>query len=92
MAKLDSNPRGLHHFYAVAFSEGPPADGVYFNPRKVAAAPTHKVEYYDFGKQLAGDLWISCMYRDTSQVIAKKIDPKPVRCRVTYDPATDCDR
>jgi hypothetical protein len=82
---FDSSPHGVHHFYAVAFSEGPPSERVYFNPREVAATATRKVEYYEFGNQLTGDLWISCMYRDSSLVVIKKIDPKPVSCRITYD-------
>jgi len=86
---FDSNASGLHHFYAVAFSQGPPSELVYFNPKDVIKTATSKVERYDFGTEVAGDLWISCLYRDTSQILARRLDPKPTACRVSYDRDTN---
>jgi hypothetical protein len=83
---FNANPRGIHHFYGVAFSQGPPADLVYFNPRKIATQGNVKTEFYDFGTQIAGELWISCLFRDTSQIVAKPIEPKPTKCQVAFDP------
>jgi hypothetical protein len=82
---FNGNFREVHHFYGVAFSQGPPADLVYLNPRKATSKTKGKVEVYDFGSQIQGDLWISCQYRDTSQIIAHRLDPKPLKCQVVYD-------
>jgi hypothetical protein len=76
----------VHHFYGVAFSQGPPGDLVYLNPRKTVSKGPGKVEIYDFGSEIAGDIYISCLYRETSQVITKRVEPKPVQCKVSYDP------
>jgi hypothetical protein len=83
----DTSLKGSHHFFDVAFSEGPPEKLVYQTPSKSTATKTKKSDVYDFSS-VSDDVWISCLYRDTSQSLTRNLAKKFSRCEVTYDEKT----
>lgn len=83
----DNSVKGVHHLYGAAFSEGPPENLVYQAPSGGTKTKRSKVEVYDFSA-ISDDVWISCLYRDTSQTLTQKLPKKFSRCEVAYDEKT----
>lgn len=83
----DNSVKGIHHFYGAGFSEGPPEKLVYQAPSGTSRTKRSRVDVYDFSS-IADDVWISCLYRDTSQSLTQKLPKKFSRCEVTYDEKT----
>jgi len=83
----DNSVKGVHHFYGVAFSEGPPEKLVYQVPASSNKTKDSRVDVFDL-TSTSEDVWISCLYRDTSQSLTQKLAKKFSRCEVTYDPRT----
>ena len=83
----DNSVKGKHNFYGVAFSEGPPENQVYQVRTKTMEGPRSKTAVYDFS-QVSDDIWVSCLYRDTSQSLTRKLPQKFARCEVAYDPTS----
>jgi len=83
----DNSVKGAHHFYGVGFSEGPPEKLVYQAASKSTRTKRTKVDVYDFSA-ISEDVWISCLYRDTSQSLTQKLPKRFSRCEVTYDEKT----
>jgi hypothetical protein len=83
----DSSYKGMHPFYDIAFSEGPPEKLVYRNPTHSTKTKLKRMDAYEFA-QVSEDMWISCLYRDTSQTLTRKLEKKFSRCEVSYDPKT----
>ena len=83
----DTSLNGIHHFFDVAFSEGPPEKLVYQTPTKSTATKVKRVDVYDLSS-ISDDVWISCLYRDTSQSLTRKLEKKFARCDVAYDEKT----
>jgi hypothetical protein len=85
-------------FYGVSFSDGPPKKRVFLVPSKTIRSGNVTEEIYDFKAANVSNVWLLCLYRDTSTAISRRIDGVG-RCRVTYDPKTgfrsvkavDCD-
>jgi hypothetical protein len=83
----DNSVKGIHHFYGAGFSEGPPEKLVYQAPSSSNRTKRSKVDVYDFSS-ISEDVWISCLYRDTSQSLTQKLPKKFSRCEVAYDEKT----
>jgi len=83
----DTSLKGTHHFFDVAFSEGPPEKLVYQTPSKSTTTKIKRVDVYDLFS-IADDVWISCLYHDTSQSLTRKLEKKFSRCEVAYDEKT----
>jgi len=83
----DTSHEGIHHFYDIAFSEGAPERLVYQTPSNSTSTKRKKVDVYDFTR-FTDDIWISCLYRDTSQSLTRKLERKFSRCEVAYDEKT----
>lgn len=83
----DNSVKGVHHFYGVGFSEGPPEKLVYQAASNTTRTKRSKVDVYDFSS-ISEDVWISCLYRDTSQSLTQKLPKKFSRCEVAYDEKT----
>ena len=83
----DNSVKGVHHFYGVGLSEGPPENLVYQAPSNTTRTKRTKVEVYDFSS-ISEDVWISCLYRDTSQSLTQRLPKKFARCEVAYDEKT----
>ena len=83
----DNSVKGIHHFYGVAFSGGPPENLVYQAHSSSTRTKRSKVDVYDLSS-VSDDVWISCLYRDTSQSLTQKLPKRFSRCEVTYDAKT----
>jgi hypothetical protein len=83
----DNSVKGIHHFYGAGFSEGPPEKLVYQAPSSSTRTKRTKVDVYDFSS-ISDDVWISCLYRDTSQSLTQKLARRFSRCEVAYDEKT----
>jgi hypothetical protein len=83
----DSSRNGIHHFYGVGFSEGPPEKLVHQAPSSSTKTKKSKVDTFDLSS-VSDDVWISCLYRDTSQSLTQKLPKKFLRCEVAYDEKT----
>jgi hypothetical protein len=79
--------KGVHHFYGVGFSEGPPEKLVYQVASSSTKTKKSRVDVFDFSA-ISEDVWISCLYRDTSQALTQKLAKKFARCEVAYDEKT----
>jgi hypothetical protein len=84
----NSSVNGVHHFYGVGFSEGPPESLVFRTPVKTVATRQKKSETFDFSSGLTAEIWLSCFYRDTAMSLAMKMPEKFSRCEVAYDEKT----
>lgn len=84
----NGSANGVHHFYGVGFSEGPPENLVFRTPVKTVATKQKKLEAFDFTSGLTGEIWISCFYRDTAMSVTMKMPEKFSRCEVAYDRKT----
>jgi hypothetical protein len=83
----DNSVKGIHHFYGAGFSEGPPEKLVYQAPASSTRTKRSKVEVYDFSA-ISDEVWISCLYRDTSQSLTQKLPKRFSRCELAYDEKT----
>ena len=83
----DNSVNNIHHFYGIGFSEGPPEKLVYQVPTTKTKTNKSRVEVFDF-TAVSDDVWISCLYRDTSQSLTQKLPKKFSRCEVAYDERT----
>lgn len=83
----DNSVKGIHHFYGAGFSEGPPEKLVYQAPSSSTRTKRSKVDVYDFSS-ISEDVWISCLYRDTSQSLTQRLPKRFSRCEVAYDEKT----
>jgi len=83
----DNSVNNIHHFYGIGFSEGPPEKLVYQVPTTKTKTNKGRVEVFDF-TAVSDDVWISCLYRDTSQSLTQKLPKKFSRCEVAYDERT----
>jgi hypothetical protein len=83
----DNSVKGVHHFYGVGFSEGPPEKLVYQVASSSTKTKKSRVDVFDFSA-ISEDVWISCLYRDTSQALTQKLAKKFARCEVAYDEKT----
>jgi hypothetical protein len=83
----DTSMKNVHHFYGVAFSEGPPEKLVYQVPTTKTKTNKSRVDVFDL-TSVSEDVWLSCLYRDTSQSLTQKLPKKFARCEVTYDART----
>lgn len=84
----DTSVGGVHHFFEVEFSEGPPEKLVFRTPSKSTATRLKKVDVYDFSSGLTDEIWVSCLYRNTALSLTKKLPEKFSRCEVSYDEKT----
>src|SRR5579884_2000657 len=71
----DNSVKGLHHFYGIGFSEGPPEELVWQAPASSTKTNKSRVDTYDL-TAISQDVWISCLYRDTSQSLTQKLPKK----------------
>jgi hypothetical protein len=83
----DNSVKGIHHLYGVGFSEGPPEKLVYQAPSRSTRTKKARVDVFDFAA-ISEDVWISCLYRDTSQALTQKLPKKFSKCEVAYDEKT----
>lgn len=83
----DTSQQSTHNFYDIGFSEGPPEKLVFQNPSKSTSTKLKKVDQYDFTR-FKEDIWIFCLYRDTSQSLTRKLEKRFSRCEVAYDEKT----
>lgn len=83
----ETNVNGVHHFYGIGFSEGHPEKLVYQVPASSNKTKKSRVDVFDF-TSISDDVWISCLYRDTSQSLTQKLPKKFSRCEVAYDART----
>jgi hypothetical protein len=84
----DTSIKGSHNFFDVGFSEGPPEKLVFRTPSKSTVTKKSKLEVYDLSSGVSGELWISCIYRDTALSLTRRLPEKFSRCEVAYDPST----
>jgi hypothetical protein len=84
----DTSAAGVHHFFDVGFSEGPPEKLVFRTPSKSTATKLKKLDVYDFSSGVTDEIWISCLYRDTALSVTRKLPGKLSRCEVSYDEKT----
>jgi len=83
---FDRNASALYGFFDVAFSEGPPQERVFLTPSKRERSRTRRVDTYEFAAAGITNVWLSCLYHDTSMALSRRIDGSPAQCRVSYDP------
>jgi len=83
----DNSVKNIHHFYGIGFSEGPPEKLVYQVPTATTKTNKSRVDVFDFNA-VSDEVWISCLYRDTSQSLTQKLPKKFSRCEVAYDEKT----
>ncbi|MGO9413426.1 MAG: STY0301 family protein [Spirochaetia bacterium] len=84
----DLNGSGTYTFYGAMFSEGPPDARVILTPARLNHTKREKTETYDMTAVAFDNLWLTCLYRDTSVTLTKKLEGSFRECRITYDPTT----
>jgi hypothetical protein len=84
----DTSVKGAHHFFDAAFSDGPPEKLAFQEPSKSTATKLKKLDVYNFSSDASGEIWISCLYRDTALSLTRKMPDKFSRCEVEYDEKT----
>jgi hypothetical protein len=85
---LNVDPDQPHRFYEISFSTGSPVKMASLTPIRSVNKKTQKIEIYTFSKRDREPPWISCLYHDTSVVVARPIPEPHDQCEVTYDPLT----
>ncbi len=85
---FDANGPGLYTFYGAMLSEGPPDDRVILTPAVLTHTKHERTEIYDVSAVALDHLWLTCLYRDTSVTLSKKLAGSFKECRLTYDPKT----
>lgn len=84
----DVSASGIYTFYAVMFSEGRPDARVILTPARLNHAKHERIDIYDMTAVATDTLWLTCLYRDTSVTLTRRLEGSFRECRVVYDPKT----
>jgi len=80
------NSRSAHPFVNLRFSEGEPSQLMILAPSRQKKRKGVPVDVWDFTGSSTG-YWISCIYSETSVVVARKLPTDVTSCEVEYDKA-----
>jgi len=78
------NSQSKHPFINISFSEGDPSQRVILAPSREKQKKGAHVNIWNFSPSSSG-YWVSCIYSETSVILARKLPSNTKSCEIEYD-------